>query len=80
MKDSKMPEIPEIPKTLMLIGALLFLSGLVWYFISPYISLGKLPGDIVIEKENFKFYFPVVSSLVLSILISALFWLFKKSQ
>jgi hypothetical protein len=80
MKDSKMPEIPEIPKTLMLIGALLFLTGLVWYFISPYINVGKLPGDIVIEKENFKFYFPVVSSLILSILISALIWVFKKSQ
>jgi hypothetical protein len=74
------PKMLEIPKTLMIVGAFLFVTGLAWYFLSPYINIGKLPGDIAIEKENFKFYFPVVSSLILSIFVSLLFWLFKKLQ
>ncbi|GAB6049739.1 hypothetical protein JCM16106_05830 [Hydrogenophilus islandicus] len=50
-------------------------------FLYPWLSklpLGRLPGDIVIEKENFTFYFPITTSLVVSLLLSLLFWLWRK--
>lgn len=56
---------------LVVIGALVFSTGK-----TPF--LGHLPGDIKIEKENFSFYFPLVTCLLLSMLVSFLFWLFSK--
>jgi heme/copper-type cytochrome/quinol oxidase subunit 2 len=41
-------------------------------------NLGKLPGDISIKKENFSFYFPITTSIIISILLSLLFYLFSK--
>jgi hypothetical protein len=50
------------------VGALFLLSGKI-----PW--LGKLPGDIVIQKKNFTFYFPLATSILLSIIITFIFWL-----
>lgn len=58
--------------SLILIGALLILLGAVWLF-AP-LSLGRLPGDIVIERWNFRFYFPLTTCLVLSALATAVVW------
>ena len=56
---------------LLVLGALLSLGGrLPW--------LGRLPGDIVIERENFRFYFPLASSIVISIILSLLATLFRR--
>ena len=55
---------------LVILGALLSAGHLSW--------LGKLPGDVAIKKENFSFYFPIATCLVLSALLTALFWLFRK--
>nr|WP_205597598.1 MULTISPECIES: DUF2905 domain-containing protein [Neobacillus] len=54
----------------MIIGAIIFLIGL----LMPFINLGKLPGDIVIKKGNTTFYFPIVTSIVLSIVLSLIFY------
>ncbi len=51
------------------IGALIMLSGKISWF-------GKLPGDILIQKKNYTFYFPVATSIVLSILLTLILWLF----
>ncbi|EWG09893.1 DUF2905 domain-containing protein [Cytobacillus firmus] len=59
-----------ISKWLMVIGAIIFAAG----FISQFINIGKLPGDIVIRKGNTTFYFPVVTSILLSIILSAIFY------
>ncbi|AIM15738.1 MULTISPECIES: DUF2905 domain-containing protein [Neobacillus] len=59
-----------LSKTLMIIGAIIFLIGL----LMPFINLGKLPGDIVIKKGNTTFYFPIVTSIVLSIVLSLIFY------
>jgi len=53
------------------IGAILLLSGkLSW--------VGRLPGDIIIQKRNFTFYFPLTTGIVISIIITLLFWIFGR--
>jgi hypothetical protein len=53
------------------IGGLLLLSGKI-----PW--LGKLPGDIIIQRKNFTFYFPIVTSILLSIILTFVFWLISR--
>lgn len=62
---------------LIVAGIVLILIGLAWPWLSK-LGLGRLPGDIVIRRENFSFYFPIVTSLVLSAIASLLFWLFRR--
>lgn len=59
-----------IAKTVMMLGAIIFVIG----FIMNFIHLGKLPGDIVIKKGNTTFYFPVVTSILVSIVLSVIFY------
>ncbi|WP_353717536.1 DUF2905 domain-containing protein [Dyadobacter sp. 676] len=66
-------------KYLIIIGLLVVLVGVVVYFLSDKLHwLGRLPGDIRVEKENFRFYFPVTTMLLLSGLLNLLIWLFRK--
>ena len=63
--------------SLVVIGILIAGIGLVW-LVAPSIPwLGKLPGDIVIERENFQFYFPVMTCIVLSIVMTAIMWVVR---
>ncbi|MFA6053848.1 MAG: DUF2905 domain-containing protein [Thermodesulfovibrionales bacterium] len=55
----------------IVIGGILMLSGKV-----PW--LGRLPGDILVQKKNFTFYFPLATSILLSILLTLIFWLIRK--
>lgn len=64
-------------KTLITIGVILILIGIVLYFGSKLLPFGRLPGDIHIEKENFTFHFPIVTSLIISILLTILLNLLK---
>ncbi|CAM3706175.1 DUF2905 domain-containing protein [Cytobacillus oceanisediminis] len=57
-------------KWLMVIGAIIFAIG----FLSQFFNIGKLPGDIVIKKGNTTFYFPIVTSILLSFVLSAIFY------
>ena len=57
-------------------GALLLLAGILWPAISRYV--GRLPGDIVVRKPGFTFVFPIVTCLILSALLTLLFWLFRR--
>ncbi|WP_174729920.1 DUF2905 domain-containing protein [Mesobacillus harenae] len=59
-----------IGKMLMLAGVVIFVIGLLMQFI----QIGKLPGDIVVKKGNATFYFPVVTSILISIILSAIFY------
>lgn len=58
-----------LSKTLMIVGAIIFVIG----FLMPYLHLGRLPGDILIKKGNALFYFPIVTCIVLSIILSVIF-------
>ncbi len=58
-------------------GALLIFAGLLWPLLAKW-GLGKLPGDIVIERGNFRLYLPVTTSILVSLILSLLFWLWRK--
>jgi uncharacterized protein HemY len=62
----------ELPKILMGMGALLLVVGFLLQFI------GKLPGDILIKKGNTTFYFPIVTSIVVSVVLSLIFFIIGK--
>jgi hypothetical protein len=59
------------------IGLALVVVGLLWPWLSQ-LGLGRLPGDIVIERGAFRFYFPIVTCLVVSVLISLILWLLNR--
>ncbi|MDP1574094.1 MAG: DUF2905 domain-containing protein [Coxiellaceae bacterium] len=59
------------------IGILLILIGLTWPWIKK-LNLGNLPGDIVIKKQDFSFYFPIMTCIIISVVLSLLFWFFRK--
>jgi hypothetical protein len=62
---------------LVVVGALTVVIGLVWIAAPSIPWLGKLPGDIAIERENFRFYFPLATCVVLSLLLTGIMWLVK---
>lgn len=68
-----------IAKVLMLTGAALFLAGVAWQFgWLQSLRLFHLPGDIAIERENFRFYFPITTGILISLLLALLSWLLKR--
>ena len=66
-----------IQKILIIIGVLFILVGLLYPFLRD-IGLGRLPGDIVIKKENSSFYFPIVTCIVVSVVVSLILIFFRK--
>jgi hypothetical protein len=62
---------------LILLGAMLLVVGIAWPLITR-LGLGRLPGDIVVERGNFRFYFPIVTSLLISAIITLVAWMFRK--
>jgi hypothetical protein len=63
----------EIGKTLIVIGAVLIGAGLLW-LAGSRLGLGHLPGDFVIEREDFRLYLPLGTCLLISVVLSAAFW------
>ena len=66
-----------VAKLLIIGGAVLIVIGLLWQLGGRFLPLGRLPGDIVVEKENVKFYFPVVTCIVISIVLSLGMYLYR---
>ena len=62
---------------LILLGLVILAVGLLWPFLSR-LGLGRLPGDIVIQRDNFTFYFPLMTCILVSVLLSVVFWLFNR--
>jgi len=62
-------------KILILFGIISILAGILLLFADKIPYIGKMPGDIRIEKENFKFYFPLTTSIVLSVVVSLILWI-----
>jgi hypothetical protein len=67
----------NMPKMLIAAGIVLIVIGLIWSVAGKYINLGRLPGDIVIEKENVKFYFPIVTCILLSVVLSLVAYIIR---
>lgn len=66
-----------IAKMLIIAGIVLIAAGLIWQVGGRFLQLGRLPGDIVVEKENFRFYFPLMTSIIVSVVLSLLFYLLR---
>jgi len=64
-------------RALIILGLVLVAAGLAWPWISK-LGLGRLPGDIRIESESGGFYFPIVTCLVISVVLSLLLWFFRR--
>jgi len=64
-------------KWLVTLGIILLLLGLLWPLLAK-LGIGNLPGDIRIERKGFTFYFPVTTSLIISVAISIILWIFRR--
>jgi uncharacterized protein HemY len=67
----------SVGKLLVTLGVILLVVGLLWPWLSK-LGLGRLPGDVAIKREGFSVYFPVTTSIVVSIVLSLIFWLLRK--
>jgi len=64
-------------RLLIVFGLVLVVLGLLWP-LAAKLGLGRLPGDIVIERENFRLYIPLATSLLLSVVLSVILWLINR--
>jgi hypothetical protein len=66
-----------LQRWLILLGVAFLVAGLAWPWLTR-LGLGHLPGDIHIEREDFSFHFPLVTCIVISVVVSLVFWIFRK--
>ena len=64
-------------RALITLGVALIIAGLLWPWLGR-LPLGRLPGDIAVRREQFSFFVPITSMVLLSLLLSLLFWLFRR--
>ena len=62
---------------LIILGLVIVVVGLSWPLLQK-LGLGRLPGDIAIQRDGFRFYFPLTTSIVVSLVLSLIFWLFRR--
>jgi Protein of unknown function (DUF2905) len=66
-----------VSRWLIIAGVVLIAVGLAWPLVTK-LGLGRLPGDIRIERDGFSFYFPITTGLIISIVVSLILWLLRK--
>lgn len=64
-------------RTLIVIGILLLAAGLLWPWLAR-LGLGRLPGDVMVERDNFTLYFPITTMILISIALSLILWLLNR--
>jgi Protein of unknown function (DUF2905) len=67
----------DMSRLLIALGLLIFAAGVLWPLLTK-LGLGRLPGDIVIQRESFQFYFPLMTSILLSVVFSVVLWLVSR--
>jgi hypothetical protein len=71
--------MPQVGKILIIIGIIFAIAGLIVYFAGNKLGwLGHLPGDIRIVKENVRFYFPITTMILISVVLSIIIWLIRR--
>lgn len=65
-------------KILMLVGGVLLVVGLILHYSERFSWFGRLPGDIIIERENFRLYIPIATSILLSILLTIILYIVNR--
>lgn len=72
--------MPALGKMFVILGIIFILVGVGFMFSDKIPFIGKLPGDILIRKERFSFYFPITTSIIISIILTILFSFFRKQH
>ncbi|WP_020617020.1 DUF2905 domain-containing protein [Paenibacillus daejeonensis] len=67
----------SFPKLLIGAGVILVVIGLIWMVGGRFFNLGRLPGDVAYEKGNVRFYFPIVTCIVISVVLSLIFYVVR---
>lgn len=62
---------------LIILGVVLIVAGLLWPWVTK-LGLGRLPGDIVVERENFRLYLPITTSILISVALSLILWFLNR--
>lgn len=71
--------MPHLARILIIAGIILVIAGLIIHFAGNKLDwIGHLPGDIRIERENVRFYFPITTMIILSIVLSVIVWIIRK--
>lgn len=73
-----MGELSALGKILIFFGIIMIVVGGLLLFGSKIPFIGRLPGDIAIQKKNFSFYFPITTSIIISIILSFIMWLLSR--
>jgi hypothetical protein len=66
-----------VQRTLIVIGIAILVAGLLWPWLSQ-LPLGRLPGDITIDRPNFRLYIPLTTMILVSLLVTLLLWIFRQ--
>jgi hypothetical protein len=72
--------IQHIGKSLIVLGLIVAAVGVLLFFSGKIPWIGRLPGDILIQKKNYTVYFPLATSIIISLIITLIFWLFGRRQ
>jgi hypothetical protein len=70
--------VQQIGKLILAAGVVLLVVGALFMLVGKIPWIGKLPGDITIQRKNFTFYFPLATSILISIVLTFLFWIFGR--
>ena len=70
--------MPSLGKSLIVLGLIIALIGVILTLAGRIPWLGRLPGDIYVKRESFTFYFPLATSIVISLILSFILWLLRK--
>jgi len=70
--------MPSLGKSLIVLGLVIALIGVLLTLAGRIPWLGRLPGDIYLKRENFTFYFPLATSIIISVVLSFILWLFRR--
>lgn len=69
--------MPELGRTLLILGVILVIGGLILLGLGK-MGVGRLPGDFVVRRGNFTFFFPLATSIIISLVLSLALWLFRR--
>lgn len=71
--------LDPIAKILIILGVVFLILGVLWQLgWLQALRLGRLPGDIAIERENMRFYFPITTAILISVILSLISWIFRR--
>jgi hypothetical protein len=77
-RDTKMDNFQYIGRFLLVAGIVIIALGVILMLAGKISWIGRLPGDIIIQRKNFTFYFPLATSILISLLLTLIFWIFGR--